>query len=137
MASIPGKIRLSKKAVLASLGIFTVLMGAGLSLFASDLPDGLEWSYAERPDQPEFKTVVSNNSPAITAVENLQSEYTPLPDYSKRSSQLGEISEEQTQANAGWTSFAGVIGSAITMAVIWLIAWMLRKSSRAKVSQNK
>ncbi len=132
MNSIPGKVRLSKKAVLASLGIFTIIAGAGLSLFASSFPDGLEWSYAERPDQPEFKPVISNDNKTIIAVDNFQSEYTPLPDYSKRSSPPGKIQEHKNQASAGWTSFAGVVGSAITMVVIWLTAWILRKSRTVK-----
>lgn len=135
--SIPGTIRLSKKAVLASIGVFTIIAGAGLSLFASSFPDGLEWSYSERPDQPEFKPVISNDNPSIIAVENFQSQYTPLPDYSKRSSPPGEVPEHKIQATPGWTSFAGIAGSAITMAFIWLAAWALRRSRTEKVSQHK
>ena len=135
MDSIPGKIRLSKKAVLVSLGVFAIVAGAGLSLFASTFPDGLEWSYAQRPDQPDFKPVISNNNHTVTAVDNFQSQYTPLPDYSKRSSKIGELPAQQTKASAGWTSFAGVVGSAVTMALIWAIASMLRKKSCIKVPQ--
>ena len=71
--SLPGTVRLSKNAVFATLGILAVLTGAGLSLLASDLPDGLEWSYAERPDEPGFETVVSNPDSRITAVDDFQS----------------------------------------------------------------
>ncbi len=130
MGSISGKIRLSKKAVLVSLGFFAIIAGAGLSLFASTFPDGLEWSYSERPDQPDFKPVISNESHTITAIDNFQSQYTPLPDYSKRFSKLGELTKEHTQASAGWTSFAGVVGSAVTMVLIWAIASMLRKNKK-------
>ncbi len=125
--SLPGKVRLSRKAVLATLVIFTVIIGAGLSLLASDLPDGLEWSYAERPDQPDFETVVSNTDSKVTAVDEFQSKYSALPDYSGRTSKLGEASEQEANLGAGWTSFAGVVGSVVTMAVIWLTAWILRK----------
>ena len=42
---LPGKVRWSKKAVLATFAVATVITGAGLSLLASKFPDGLEWSY--------------------------------------------------------------------------------------------
>jgi len=125
--SLPGTVRLSKNAVLATLGILAVLTGAGLSLLASDLPDGLEWSYAERPDEPGFETVVSNPDSRITAVDDFQSKYSLMPDYSARASKLGDVPDRQADLGAGWTSFAGITGSAVTMAVIWLTAWMLRR----------
>lgn len=125
--SLPGKVRLSRKAVLATLAVFTVIIGAGLSLLASDLPDGLEWSYAERPDELGFETVVSNPDSRITAVDDFQSKYSLMPDYSARASKLGDVADQEADIGAGWTSFAGVVGSAVTMAVIWLTAWMLRR----------
>jgi cobalt/nickel transport system permease protein len=125
--SLPGTVRLSKNAVLATLLFLAVLTGAGLSLLASDLPDGLEWSYAERPDQPDFQTIVSNPDTRITAVDDLQSKYSLMPDYSVRDSKPGDVTGSQSHAGAGWTSFAGIFGSVVTMAVIWLTAWMLRR----------
>jgi len=116
LEALPGKVRLSRKTVLATLLVFTVVAAAGLSLLASEMPDGLEWSYAERPDQPDFKPIVSNENSTVAAVDQLQSKYTPLPDYSVRGSKA-----------AGWTSFAGVVGSALTMAVIWIVASLLRR----------
>jgi len=126
--SLPGKVRLSRKAVLATLVVFTAVTGAGLSLFASGLPDGLEWSYAERPDQPDFKTVVSNEDSRVTAVDNFQAKYTPLPDYSRRISPLGQTEKVNVNVSSGWTSFAGVLGSGVTMTFIWLTAHLLRKN---------
>lgn len=125
--SLPGKVRLSRKAVLATLAVSSVIIGAGLSLLASDYPDGLEWSYAERPDQPEFKAIISNNDERITAVEDFQKKYTPLPNYSVRLSHPDQAAEQKTDPGVGWTSFAGVVGSGITMTLIWLMAWVLRK----------
>ncbi|MGA2171986.1 MAG: energy-coupling factor ABC transporter permease [Sedimentisphaerales bacterium] len=114
--SLSGKVRLNKKTVLVTLVVFTVVAAAGLSLLASKMPDGLEWSYLERPDQPDFKPIIANENTTITAVDQLQSKYTPLPDYSFRGSKA-----------KGWTSFAGVVGSALTMAVIWSVASLLRR----------
>ncbi|MBN2270122.1 MAG: energy-coupling factor ABC transporter permease [Sedimentisphaerales bacterium] len=125
--SLPGGARLSRSAVLGTLAAFAIITGAGLSLLASDLPDGLEWSYAERPDQPGFEPAVANADSTIAAVDRFQSKYSPLPDYSVRTSQFGELPHEAAEVSTGWTSFAGVLGSAITMALIWLTARILRK----------
>jgi len=133
MHLLPGKVRLNRKAVLATLVVFTVVIGAGLSLLASGMPDGLEWSYAERPDQPDFKPAVSNNDSTIAAVDDFQSKYSLLPDYSVRTSELGKTAEQEAETAAGWTSFAGVTGSGITMAFIWLTAWFLRKKQSPTV----
>ena len=124
---LPGKVRLSRAAVLTTLVVFTVITGAGLSLLASGLPDGLEWSYAERPDQPDFEPTVSNDDSKTAAVEDFQSRYTLMPDYSARASKLGETAHAEADAGAGWTSFAGVFGSAVTMAAIWAAGRILRK----------
>jgi cobalt/nickel transport system permease protein len=127
--TLPGKIRLSRKAVLITLAAFAFITGAGLSLLACQFPDGLEWSYAERPDQSDFKPVVENEDSRIAAVDDFQSRYTPMPDYTIRTSHLGHVDESEIEFNAaaGWTSFAGVLGSGITMILIWLTARILRK----------
>jgi cobalt/nickel transport system permease protein len=120
--SLPGKIRLSKKTVLTTLAVLTIIIAGGLSLFASSLPDGLEWSYAKRPDEPAFEPIVRESSTA-KAVDDFQRKYSMLPDYSIRST-----SEE---VSAGWTSFAGVAGSVITMSLVWLTARILRRKKTA------
>jgi len=127
--SLPGKARLSRKAVLATLGVFTIIIAAGLSLLASGSPDGLEWSYAERPDQPDFEPFVANDSRAMAAVDDFHGRYSLLPDYSIRTS----AEQGDGDAWAGWTSFAGVIGSVLTMALIWLFARLVRRKSSAAV----
>jgi cobalt/nickel transport system permease protein len=131
ISALSGKIRLSKKAALITFGIFAIVIGGGLSLLASNLPDGLEWSYAERPDQPEFKPIVSNSNSKIAAADEFQSKYSLLPDYSVRGAKLGEASKQKIEA-AGWTSFAGVVGSIVTMAFIWLAGKLLRKRQSQK-----
>jgi cobalt/nickel transport system permease protein len=105
--------------LLLTVGICTLLVAGLLSLWASDRPDGLEWSYADRPDQPEFVSVVHNDSAAVAKIDALQEHLAPLPDYSIRRA-------DAAQAAAGWTSFAGVVGSLITMAALWLGARLLR-----------
>lgn len=95
----------------------TIFVGAGLSLIADDNPDGLEWSYLERPGQVDFRPVVSNDSSVVDAVDEMQADYTLLPDYSVNSEDAG----------AGWTSFAAVAGSVMTMLVVWVAGWVIKK----------
>jgi len=118
--TLGGTVRLSKKAVLITFALFTVAIGGGLCLLASEMPDGLEWSYAERPNQPDFEPFISNENPAIAAVDDLQSKYSPMPDYSVRSATQADVSR-------GWTSFAGITGSLLTMLTVWIIARVLQK----------
>ena len=87
--SLAGKIRLSRKTVLSTLVGFTVITAAGLSLLASGFPDGLEWSYLERPDQHDFKSMISNENSTIAKADDFQTKYSPMPDYSIRTSGLG------------------------------------------------
>ena len=102
-------------------GICIILITMVLIHFASEKPDGLEWSYNERPDQPEFKSIIANDSKVVETVEAMQTKYTPLPDYDIRPTQkAGMIGPE-------WKSFVAVIGSAITMVVIWLVGWAVQK----------
>ena len=117
--SVPGKIRLSRKTVLITLLIFAMTAAAGLSLLASQMPDGLEWSYRNRPDQPEFKPIITIESTTIKAADGFQSKYAPLPDYSVRGA--------SANTSKAWTSFAGVVGSLLTMLAIWVGMLFIRE----------
>lgn len=128
--NLQGKVRLSRRTALATFVVFTLIIGAGLSLLASGMPDGLEWSYAERPDQPNFEPIISNSDSRIAAVDKLQSKYSLMPDYSIRNND----EDEKHQASAGWTSFAGVFGSITTMAIIWMTAWILRRNNPSTIT---
>lgn len=114
--------RLSRKGVYITLAIATIITAGALSLLADENPDGLEWSYAHRPDNPNFQPMVTNDSKTAEAVDDFHAKLSPMPDYSLRG-----------KTAPGWTSFAGVVGSIITVSVVWLIGHLLKKSSlRAK-----
>ena len=114
------------KPLLVTLAMVTLVLSAVVSVYSSDRPDGLEWSYSERPDQPEFEPAVKAHEQA-KAVDSLQSRYTVLPDYAKRPGPMGQINTDNAAVGAGWTSFAGVVGCLITMAIVWGIALCLTK----------
>jgi cobalt/nickel transport system permease protein len=107
-----------RKTVLAVFAVAAIVVGVGLSPLASRFPDGLEWAYRQRPDQPTFTPVAHNESDVIAAADAVQSKYTPLPEYSVRGKSAG----------AGWTSFAAVTGSAMVMGMVYLTATLLRRN---------
>jgi len=127
---VVNSVRFSKGVLYMTLITAAIIVGAGLSHLASSLPDGLEWSYAERPDEPDFEPIISNESHAVAAVEDFQSRYSALPDYTIRAGAFGQSAPVETvEAGAGWQSFAAVFGSGATMGLIWLGAWALRKKN--------
>jgi cobalt/nickel transport system permease protein len=115
---------MSMRGVYISMVLLTLIAGGMLSLAASDKPDGLEWSYAERPDNPDFEPVVKNDSKLIENVDRLHGEYAPMPDYTIRASSASET------ASGAWTSFAGVAGAFVTMLLVWLAAKLIRSDAK-------
>ena len=109
-----------RRKLYTAIVIATVIVGAGLSIIASSLPDGLEWSYADRPDQPEFTRMTDKPSGTVEQADQIQEKYSIMPDYN-------------SDMSNGWKSFAGVAGSAITMAIIWIVAFLIR---RKELPQN-
>jgi cobalt/nickel transport system permease protein len=111
---------LGRRGAILSLAVITLITAGGFSLLASGSPDGLEWSYAERPDQPDFKPAVENSDQRIASADQLHSKIAVMPDYSAPGT------SQEHPAPAGWTSLAGIVGSAVCMVVIWLLAKILR-----------
>jgi len=121
---------LSRKTVAASL-VVTALLAAGvLSWFASSHPDGLEWSYMEHR-YGRTDTTIKPPSDEIAAVDEFQSRYSPMPDYTRRAA--GEAPEEAGEgawpAVDGWGSLAGVIGTTLTLVMVYALSVLLRRKS--------
>jgi len=127
--------RLGRKAVAASLVITSVLVAGVVAWFASGYPDGLEWSYLEHRygDREES---VAEPAPTIAAVGEWQSKYSPLSDYTRREAPLGEVAAEIEEDEEGestwpavdvWGSLAGILGTAVTLALVYGIARLLRR----------
>jgi len=131
-----GPARLSRKAVALSLVVTAGLLAGVVSWFASTYPDGLEWSYLEHT-YGQADSAVKPASPAIAAVDDLQSEYTPLPDYTARPDAADEVSTESAWPNVdGRASLAGLIGTAVTLVVVYVAALLLRRRSAAPQPQD-
>ncbi|MFZ5595879.1 MAG: energy-coupling factor ABC transporter permease [Bacillota bacterium] len=130
----------SMKKVVTVLAIATVLIGGGLSWFASANPDGLEWSM--------FKTAGTTELEASDGIHgilsDIQSRTAFLPDYSFKSSESkeneGGAAEE---AGGAWpavdagTSVSGLVGGALTLALAasagLVISMVKRRKKRTAV----
>ena len=111
--------RLSVPAVVTSLAIVAVLLGALVSHMASGNPDGLEWTYAERPDQPTFEPMVQPppETGLIARADAWLERVALLPDYGGDSALMLTVS--------------GVGGIAATLAVTVLLARLIRRRHKS------
>ena len=110
--------RRSLKATVGILAIVALVVGGGLSLFASGNPDGLEWAlfgnadggYSTNMGLDEENFGVS--SQAADTAQNIQEKTSILPDYSLPDS----------ESTAG-TSTSGIVGSVMVAGVALLICF--------------
>ncbi len=116
--------------ILASLAILALLTGGILSWFASDFPDGLEWSIEKVYGKAALPESAHNISRILGG---FQEKTAFLPDYGfkKPSSPKNAIPEadkpELWPAVSAGTSVAGIVGAALTAGLALLIGLALKK----------
>lgn len=88
------------------LAVLTIFVGGGLSLFASNLPDGLEWSIEKTAGSAKLESSGSVHD----AAQSIQDKTSILPDYDFKS-------ENDSHGNINGTSSSGIIGAAMTCAL--------------------
>lgn len=103
--------------------IATVLTGGIFSWFASEHPDGLEWSIARITGAEELPTPQSKQHQSLAAV---QEKTTLLPDYGLPGREGASAGDVAGEARIG-TSLAGLVGGLLTLACCLLIGIVLRK----------
>ena len=103
--------RLSLWKTVGILAAASVLIGGLLSLFASALPDGLEWALERVAGTAELPSAGG----AYDAAQSIQNTTSFLPDYALPGSQ-----------SAAGTTVSGLVGILITAALCILIALALR-----------
>jgi cobalt/nickel transport system permease protein len=127
-----GNVR-SIRPVLLTLLTVALLTGGVLSWYASEHPDGLEWSIEKITGKAE---VGGQMSALHGALENVQKRSALLPDYSfKKPEAHGEIPVSQNSAvdrKRLGTSVSGLLGGVITLLTAGLIGFVLKKRSRNK-----
>ncbi len=125
--------------VLAGLLVAAALVGGGLSWFASQHPDGLEWAVLGVTGSEE---VAGPEDGVHGAAAAIQEKTALLPDYALpgraegtggRPEAGGEASaaERGPAVDAG-TSVAGLLGSAMTLVVALMVAFLLRRVARRR-----
>ena len=120
--------------VVAASFLMTALLLAGVvSWFASTSPEGLEWCYQEHRYE-KVERNVRNESPVIAAVDRWQKKWSPMSDYTKRAAPVGTLPNEGKSAPAwphvsGWGSLAGVLGTVITLVILYGLSRLIPKTS--------
>jgi len=102
--------------------------GCFLSLFASNLPDGLEWSLAKTAGNENMATPGDAMHNALASV---QQKTAFLPDYAFRESEQpnnsGHTSPAETFADGYPTSLAGFVGSMVTLLFATLVGLLFKR----------
>lgn len=102
---------LSYKKTVIILVTAAVVIGGGLSLAASEYPDGLEWSIQKITGEDEIEA----SDGIYEAAASVQEKTALLPDYSVKT----------TDSQAG-TSLSGIVGGAAVIALCSLLCVMFR-----------
>ena len=100
----------------AALAILTLMTGAGLSLYASEKPDGLEWSVEKVAGSPEIKA----DEKVYEDAAKVQEKTALLPDYDFK------------EAEGNGISFSGVAGSTMTAAFAIAIGYVITKVKKRR-----
>jgi cobalt/nickel transport system permease protein len=123
--------RAKLKPLLAALGVAALVIGGTLSWFASSQPDGLEWSIERAAGSAEL---AAPEGGVHGMLARLQQAVSFLPDYSLPNA--AHAAEAETSGEPAWpavdggTSLAGVVGGAVTLALIWVLASLLKRRRR-------
>lgn len=104
--------RLSRPALALSIFLTAILLSGVVSWFASQHPDGLEWTWQKLADKYAVAPAGAAD-PVVAQTDHLQQSWTPMPDYNLR---------------LGWLSLAGVAGTFATLAVLLVGGRLLKKT---------
>lgn len=132
----------SVRNILLGFVIITIFTGGIVSWFASDNPDGLEWSIKKVFGEPELPEQEHGIAPAL---KSIQKKTAFMPDYNFKKPKDGQKdveagkSFESVTPQEGWsaidigTSFSGIIGSAMVLALVLIIGFTIRAVRRKSV----
>ncbi len=123
---------LSLKKVLTVMVVALILVGGGLSWFASANPDGLEWSMEKTAGTAELE----GSSGIHNLLSEIQSKTAFLPDYGFKN--VGQGEETWPAVNAG-TSLSGILGGIMTLvlaAFAGLVVSFIKKRNKRQDNMN-
>ena len=109
----PRDLRLGR--VVPVMLLAALLLGGGVSYYASEHPDGLDGSMGRVTGETGL---AAPGQGVHAGLEALQEKTSVLPDYALRGDEAGKT-----------VGVAGVVGSLLTLALVWLAGWLLRRKS--------
>lgn len=121
---------ISLKPILTGLVVAVVVIGGGLSWFASTNPDGLEWSMEKTAGTADLATPQGIHQ----ILAELQGKTVILPDYGFKTNEeqhTTQTEEKWPTASAG-TSLSGIVGGAFTLALVACTGLLISASKRKK-----
>ncbi|MBB6215172.1 cobalt/nickel transport system permease protein [Anaerosolibacter carboniphilus] len=119
---------ISIKKVLVIFVAFAVIIGGGLSWFASSNPDGLEWSMFHASGKEELES----SSPVHQTLAAIQEKISFLPDYGFKESvdEAAATDNGESEIINPGTSVSGLAGGAMTLLLACLIGMLINKMKR-------
>jgi len=119
------------KATMAALLAAAVITGGFISWYASENPDGLEWSMARVSGAEELEA----KGRLHAALASLQERTAFLPDYSFRGTAEAAQTGETQSARLG-TSMSGIVGGALVLVLAFMVGLFLNKFSAGNAHQQ-
>ncbi|GAB4436899.1 MAG: energy-coupling factor ABC transporter permease [bacterium] len=112
--------------------LVAVLTGGLLSWFASENPDGLEWSIEKVYGKPELP---EQESGLVAVLKNIQEKVAFLPDYTFKKAEKTEEPKASVESDKGeksianidvGTSLSGILGSLIVLLVVFGTGFVIK-----------
>jgi cobalt/nickel transport system permease protein len=120
--------RMPLKSMLAVLLAAALITGGFISWYASENPDGLEWSMAKVSGKEE----IEGKDAIHSLLASIQEKIAFLPDYSfKGTAAAAETQSENQSARLG-TSVSGIVGGAFVLLLAFLVGFALKRFSVKK-----
>ena len=104
----------------------TILIGGIFTWYASEHPDGLEWSIEKVTGSPKLE---NNDQPIHNSLEKIQEKTSLMPDYSFKKTINESASPKTSLSEKTVTSIAGLLGGLIVMILSIFIGIILKKSN--------
>jgi cobalt/nickel transport system permease protein len=123
------------KSIIPAFLALALITGGFISWFASEHPDGLEWSIKKVTGKEELEGAKDGVHKALSGI---QEKLAFLPDYNFRKPAMktdAETAGKKTGASRVGKSLSGIVGALVTLGIAVLAGYMLRK--RQKVAAKK
>ena len=122
----------SRRSVLVILLSVSLLIGAFLSWFASENPDGLEWATGKIP---QITQSAAPSGKIHKESAEIQQKSSLLPDYQFKNGDEDKTSSSWGSVNIG-TTLSGVIGTIITLLLATILGFILKQKSKVEKLQK-